>query len=394
GFPRLSETFILNELLELERLGMRLIIFSLKRSSDSYMHTEVRHLRSPIIYVPEKLPRLRALRCLFMALPIYSKNPVRFMRVISEFLNTGKKERFFDLWQSLFRWLWLCGQLHKQDVTYLHAHFAHDPATMAYWIKRLLGCSYSFTAHAKDIYCYSSSWLKRKIHASQFVLTCTQYNKQHLEGLSLNGTPIVCLYHGINLQKFKPANGFKSSPPLLLSVGRLVEKKGFPVLLKACAILRKAGLQFKCMIVGDGPSRQDLQRQVKHLNLQECVQMAGSLGHDCLIPLYSQATLFVLPCLVTDEGDRDGIPNSILEAMAMELPVVSTRVSGISEAVEDGVHGFLVEENNPVALAHAMEQLLSNPNLAKQFGQQSRRKVERTFDIKQNVANLRELFLV
>ncbi|MFQ5707440.1 MAG: glycosyltransferase [bacterium] len=393
GFPRLSETFILNEILELERQGLPLVIFSLKKEMGAQGPAEVTRLKSPVIYIPEKLSVPSYLSIYRANVALLLQSPQRYLRVTRQFLSTGKKERFFSIYQSFLRWIWFGRQLQKLRVARIHAHFAHDPTTMAYWVNRLLDIPYSFTAHAKDIYCYSEEWLQKKIHSAQWVATCTDYNKQHLQAVSQNGTAIYRLYHGIDLEKFKAGTRTQRSVPLVLAVGRLVEKKGFPSLISACNLLRSMGLAFQCLIVGEGPLRSALQEQIDRLGLSHQVGLGGALNHKRLLSLYKMASVFVMPSVITENGDRDGIPNVILEAMAMELPVVASRVSGIPEAVAHAKTGLLVEQRDARALATAIRNLLYDTGLARRLGQSGRRKVQADFNLHCNTKKMKELLI-
>lgn len=390
GFPRLSETFILHEMLELERQGVELLVFALKSGEREGLHREFQLLRAKPVYVPVRFS-LPMLRYSLGAWRMFrSQDRSRFIRLARRFLLSGKKERDFGLIKSFLRWLWLARQLRERGLENFHAHFAHDPATMAYWCAQLLQTSYSFTAHAKDIYCYSQTLLQEKIHHARFVITCTDYNRNYLHSVAQNGTPIHCLYHGLNTAKFQPHGSRQTEKPLVLAVGRLVEKKGFSFLIEACALLRQHGLAFACEIVGEGPLRAPLQAQIERLNLVRHVRVRGAMSHQELLARYQAATMLVAPSLITTRGDRDGIPNVILEAMAMALPVVAANVSGIPEAVDEET-GILFEEKNPRALAEAIARLLLDPILATQLGQAGRRKVRAKFDLNTNVRALKEL---
>lgn len=393
GFPRISETFILNELRQLQELGLWLRIFALKPGQQEIVHPTARLLQSHTVYVPVKLTSSLVLGALRAGFRWAVRGPGRFLRILTEFWRSGKKEREFPRWKSLLRWLWLCDRIEGERLEKIHAHFAHDPATLAYWVYRLLEVPYSFTAHAKDIYCYSQEQLKEKLRAARFVATCTRFNGEYLQKLSPNGTPIYCLYHGLDPEHLRPVAQPKAAPPLILSVGRLVEKKGFSDLIQACALLEQRGVAFQCQIVGEGPLRQTLEAQIQAGHLEHRITLRGALGHDRLLPLYHQASVFALPCCVTATGDRDGIPNVILEAMALELPVVSTRVSGIPEAVEHAHNGLLVEQHHPEALADAIQLLLQVPEMARQFGKEGRRIILDKFNLHRNVNALKELLI-
>jgi len=392
GFPRISETFILNELLQLQYEGFPFMIFALK-PGEKNVHLDVERLQKPVVYVPHKITLTVIVLALWSAFCIGLPCLHQFFLVLSEIWRGGKKEKEFNRLQSTVRWLWLCYQLRQNEITQIHAHFAHDPASMAFWAHQLLGIPYSFTGHAKDIYCYSETQLKEKIHAARFVVTCTGHNRENLQRVSQNGTPIHCLYHGIDFEKFKPVGRKKTEPVLILAVGRLMEKKGFYYLIEACKILKAEGFPFQCQIVGDGPLRDHLAAHIENAGLSKLVTLPGKLTHQRLIPLYYRASLFVSPNILLANGDRDGIPNVIIEAMAMELPVVSTRISGIPEAVRHDITGLLVEERNTEALAAAMLAILINPWRAGQMGRAARVHAKKMFSLQNNVHKLKELLV-
>lgn len=393
GFPRLSETFILNELLELQRQGLSFSIFALKRENDSGQQSDVQLLQTRPIFVPGKIT-IRFVTEVILAISAFTfQSPLKFIRVSRRFLMTGKKERSFTLALSFARWVWLCRKFQRKQVHQVHAHFAHDPTTMAFWVFRLLNIPYSFTAHAKDIYCYPQNLLREKIHHARWVTTCTCFNKEHLERCSQNGTPIHRLYHGLNFKKFNGQKKLKRNLPLILAVGRLVEKKGFSYLLEACSKLKEMGYVFACLIVGEGPERASLQQQIEIHNLTKCVHLPGAFAHEELIELYKKCSVFVMPSCVTETGDRDGIPNVVLEALAMEIPVVATDISGIPEVVKNEYTGLLVPQKNASELAFAVQTVLSNPDLAERLGRAGRQTVRSLFDLQTNVQAMKGLLL-
>ena len=219
----------------------------------------------------------------------------------------------------------------------------------------------------------------------------------YLRKLSTSDTPIYLSYHGLDLDRFQPnlnIIGEKDGElPLVLSVGRLCEKKGFPYLLQACPILKQKGYQFRCKIVGYGPMKEELEQLIETLEIGDIVSLVGQLAQDEVIKLYAEADIFALPCQITEDGDRDGIPNVLIEAMAMEVPVVSTDISGISELIEHKVNGILIPEKNPQALAAELEELLTQPQLIKQLKKSSRNKVLRQFSLDKNIKQIKDLFL-
>ncbi len=285
--------------------------------------------------------------------------------------------------------------LRRQPGHHLHAHFVDRAATAAIVVSRLLNRPYSVTAHANDIY-VDPVLLPEKMAEAKFVATCTQYNETHLANLNGNGLgqKLHCIYHGLDIDQYQPTERKRPSAiPLLLAVGQLKEKKGFAHLLCACRLLKDQGYDFQCHIVGEGPDRQALTSQIQQLGLGDTVTLCGALPHQAVIDKYQEADIFVLPCITGQDGDRDGIPNVILEAMAMELPVVSTRHSGIPEVVMDGVNGLLVPPADDTALAQALADLLDDRNGRNQLGQHGRQTVIESFSVEKNVERLLTQFM-
>jgi glycosyltransferase involved in cell wall biosynthesis len=266
----------------------------------------------------------------------------------------------------------------------------------------MTGIPYSFTAHAKDLYLTEPEILRDKMREAEFVLTCTAYNRNYLEKLGGDLTRVHLIYHGLDLARFTREAHEQVVPlaayteggrvPLLLSVGRLVEKKGFDTLVRACALLRDRGLRFRCLVYGEGPQREALETLIRELALENVVELPGSILQDDLIEIYRQAAVFALPCQVLENGDRDGLPNVIVEAMSMEIPVVSTEVSGVPELVEHGVNGFLVPPRAPEPLAAHLEMLLRDAALRRRFAQAGRQRVLAEFSLEHNTRRVLALF--
>jgi glycosyltransferase involved in cell wall biosynthesis len=237
-----------------------------------------------------------------------------------------------------------------------------------------------------------------KMRRARFVVTCTRTNQEYLEHLNASETPVYTIYHGLDLQLFSPAmerekKQEQSDPPLILSVGRLVEKKGFTFLVEACRLLNDKGHKFHCRIVGGADAyAEKISGLIERLQLDDTVSLHPAVTQEELRRIYEQAAVFVLPCQVLDNGDRDGIPNVLVEAMAMELPVVSTNVSGIPELITHRRNGLLVPQKNAEALAAAMEELLLDPGLRRELGKSARATVAGHFDARQNILRLKQLF--
>jgi len=389
SFPKISETFILREILALEKEGMDMHIFSLQRPQEKKSHVAASQVRANVQYIPSSffdnpMGFLRANFLLLLA------NPLRYFRALRFVVTRPEAGRIEDFVQACH----LALTVRALGLGHLHAHFINKPAGVAELVHLLIGLPYSITAHAKDIYLSPPEELTRKMKQAQFVVTCNEYNREFLSRLSNDGTSTVRIYHGLDPEQFCPAPGAGSTErlPLLLSVGRLREKKGFPSLLNACHYLKLGGYKFRCVIVGYGPMQSEIERLVAELELGDIVSLTGMLAQDEVIELYKRATIFILPCQITDDGDRDGIPNVLVEAMAMELPVVSTNVSGIPELVEHEQNGLLVRPEDPAGLAAAIARLLDQPRRRRELGKAGRAKVCREFSAERNAADLKALF--
>ncbi|MGI9405118.1 MAG: glycosyltransferase, partial [Hyphomicrobiaceae bacterium] len=284
---------------------------------------------------------------------------------------------------------------------HMHAHFGSDATTAALLASRLTGIPFSFTAHARDIYHtyvdpQSDARMRRmKMAEARFVVTVSDHNKQYLSDLagSENGRKIHRLYNGIDLARFSPDPKIKRETDLILSIGRLVEKKGLPDLLSACRILRDRGVGFSCVIVGDGPLRENLEQQIAADGLAGQVSLKGPMPQEDVIALMRRATMLAAPSVVAASGDRDGLPTVLLEALAAGLPAISTSVAGIPEIFGNEETGVLVAPSQPVELAAAMDVLLGDSALRERIATAARRRAKRLFSLSTNVATLKSFFI-
>ncbi len=394
-YPKLSETFILNEILGLEKLGLELEIFSLRRPADEPFHSSVEQVKAKVTYLPAgKVKHAPTLRQAFQMMRAHL-SLMLWRR--SQYFQTARdcQMQQGDHWRKAFsQAVVLAHALMRGKFDHLHAHFANLPTSVAVVVNRLCGISYSFTAHAKDIYLTDPDELKRKIEDATCVLTCTGYNHRYLTDLSPGSTPIHLAYHGVDIGKFDSASCTeKSGTPLILSVGRLCEKKGFPYLIRACRMLRDRGYQFQCRIIGYGELESELKALIAELDIADCVALLGKMAQDEVISVYQAASVFVLPCLVTDDGDRDGIPNVLMEAMVSRLPVISTGISGITELIEHMLDGVLVAERDVRGIADAMEMLLLQPQLRQRLGENGRTKVLGRFALDSSARRVHDILL-
>ena len=383
-FPRLSETFILNEILGVEELGLELTIFSLRKLPPEAepVHPDVAKVKGPVRYIPSLVRPLwppGLVLLLFSHLALLFAAPQRYFATLRFHFGSGNNPRLKDFLQAGY----LARAVSREQFTHLHAHFANVPTTVAEIVKHFTGIPFSFTAHAKDIYLTPNPELTRKIRKAECVLTCTAVNQRYLAGLASESTPVRLTYHGVDVSRFRELPRADSIPhkrvPLILSVARLCEKKGLEFLIEACRMLVDRGMAFQCRIVGYGPLEHKLQKMILNLSLQDRVSLLGKMTQDQLAALYPQADLFVLPCQVLENGDRDGIPNVLFEAMVCEVPIISTDVPGVCELIEHQKNGLLVEQRNPLALADAMQLLIGSPGLRDNLARNGRQTVLENF---------------
>ena len=390
AWPRLSETFILNEVLAVERSGGSLRIFSIKDSDGEPVHARVAQVRARVTCLSLRRHWKSALQA---NLRLLCRQPGRYCRALLQALRYRRRGVLLCFFQAGY----LAHELSREPVAHLHAHFAHAPAPVAMFTHQLTGIPYTFTAHAKDIYIKTPPELLRaEAQQAQAVITCTEYNRQYLStqiGPASDGK-LHCIYHGLDLSQFQFAwpRVSDARPPVILSVARLVEKKGLSDLIVAAGILRGRGRRFQVEIIGEGPQRQALEAQVMQLGLSDRVKLLGVQTYDMVCLAYQRASIFALPCMVTADGDRDGLPNVLLEAMGSGVPVVSTPVSGIPELIESEHDGLFVPPNSPTELADALDRLLTQPELSERLARAARAKIQTHFSIDRSSTQLLALF--
>ncbi len=419
NYPKTSETFIANEISLLERMGMRLRIFAVTKPEGQKRHGVTENIKAPLTYLPPVAHLSEVIfpiwfllsvpRFIGSHLSLIRLRPGPYLRAFASMLGMSMRYRRRKLAPPetlFFKEFVQAGYIALQvlrapSIRHLHAHFGHGAATITMFASNISGVPFSFTGHAKDIYqrdLNPRDLLRKKIHQARFVVTCTRANRDYLQALSANGTRIHKVYHGLDTAKFSPPqnrqNLNSSLPPLILSVGRFVPKKGFDDLVRACRLLKDRGHEFHCLIIGNQADYAEIIKQlIEQLDLDGTVALCDAVTQEELKHFYEQATVFCLPSKIVENGDRDGIPNVLAEAMAMELPVVSTNISGIPEIVEHGTNGLLVPEKNPKALADALERVLTAPDFARSLGGAARRTICEVFDSSQNIVELKELFL-
>ncbi|MBK4722022.1 glycosyltransferase family 4 protein [Azospirillum sp. YIM DDC1] len=382
GWPRLSETFIAQEILGLERRGLRQLIVSLRRPTDKAVHTLNRRIGAAVTYLPEYLHEepARMLRALTAAyqLPGWRSARAAWMADLRRDPSRNRVRRFGQACV-------LAAEL-PSDVTWLHAHFLHTPASVARYAALLTGLPWSFSAHAKDIWT-SPDWEKRKkLTDAHWGVTCTALGHAHLQALAPEPGRVELLYHGLDFARFpdppagRPARDGSDAadPVVLLSIGRAVEKKGFDLLIDALAQL-PAGLHWCWVHVGDGNRLAALKAQAERHGLSDRIEWLGAKAQDTVLAQYRRADLFVLPCRTAHDGDRDGLPNVLMEAQSQALACLSTRTAAVPELIEHGCTGWLVEPEDSAGLATALESLIRDPAGRVALGTAGETRVRRDF---------------
>ncbi|MCV2491799.1 glycosyltransferase [Geodermatophilus sp. YIM 151500] len=404
SWPRLSQTFVVNEVLAQERLGTRLELYSLTRSEERLVQPQVSAVRAQVHYLDERprRPRFAALRehalvarsapLAYAATVVYAAARPQLSRGYATLSTLGCLAAAVRVAAAVHR-----ARRAGDPVEHLHAHFAHDPALVALLTSRMTGVPYSVTAHARDLYQIPVPSLRARARAAVAVVTCCAANVDYLRSVlpaDLH-TRLRLIHHGVELDRFVPADRPDAPPPVrIVSVGRLVEKKGFADLLHACAELRSSRPEaaFRLRVLGDGPLRPELAGLRDRLGLREAVEFAGEVDRDGVLRAYQDADVFALTPWVPADGDRDGVPNVVVEAMACGLPVVTTDAGGVTEVVEHGRTGLVATPRDVGAIAGHLAELVTDPTRRRELGAAGRRRVEQGFDVRSAASELSAVF--
>jgi glycosyltransferase involved in cell wall biosynthesis len=395
GYPRLSETFIAQELLGLERSGLSLHLFSLRQPTDSKRHPVHDEIKAKVDYLPEYLHDNpgRVWRAWLKArrLPGYKAARTQFLADFKRDIAPNRARRFGQA-------LVLAAEM-PAGIEWLHAHFIHTPASVTRYAAIMRGMKWTCSAHAKDIWT-SKDWdLRGKLAEAQWTVTCTQSGHAHLQSLAADPKRVHLSYHGLDLDRFAAFNvppatrdgSDAENPARIVSVGRAVEKKGYDVLLDALARLPKT-LHWRFVHIGGGELLPALEAQADKLGIAKRIEWRGSQAQDSVLSEYRKSDIFALACRIAPDGDRDGLPNVLVEASSQNMACVSTNISGVPELITDDETGLLVPPEKPDQFAAALARLIGDPELRFRLGAAAEAKVRAEFDYRKSIAFLADLF--
>ena len=378
-FPSFGQTFCYREVAELDRQGITPPVFSIRNPINEPPQDWDTRIVKRVHYLPEEKELLDDVRQA-------SKKRKLTLEIVAALDEWGRRTDFLRLYQAAYVGL----RLQQTGIRHVHAHFAGMAARTAYWILKFFPITFSFTAHANDIFAPRDFeiGLDKLVGTARVIVTETDYAAQFLrERFPEHSHRIHRIYNGLNLAEFGRTN-FSSTPPLIVAVGRLIAKKGFADLIRACGLLVERGRLVQCEIIGEGPLENELRAQIDQLNLQDRVALSGAKPQREVRQRLAAASVFVLPSVLDAEGGMDNLPTVIMEAMATGLPVISTDIGGIPEMLIQNETGFLVRPGDAGALAGAIEKVIDDRLLAQRLGEAGYERAQRLFSIEKNVHEL------
>jgi glycosyltransferase involved in cell wall biosynthesis len=392
-FPYLTETFILREIILLRRLGLDVHIFSMFPPLPTPVHTEVQEVMPYTHYSPYLISGRLILAQFYFLLHA----PYKLFRALSRAIWQTYREPLILLRVLLIfpKTVYFAKEIQKLGIEHIHAHFVWVSGIAAGIAHDLTGVTYSLHSHAFDLFARDQENVSRQLALADGVVTVSQYHRQYIRNLCprLSLEDIRVVHYGVDLEEFSLAPiSAQNGRVRIISVGSLLEKKGHEYLIEACARLAQQGYAFQCLIVGMGPRQDALQARIDNYGLHDCVFLLGGKTQDEIRELYRKSDLFVLACVVARGGDRDGMPNVLLEAMSMQIPVITTAVTGIPELVRDRENGLLVPQRDALALAGAIEQLIKDQTLRRRLAKEGRQTVLSEFDIHKTADQLASTF--
>ncbi|MBN1452692.1 MAG: glycosyltransferase [Anaerolineales bacterium] len=392
-FPKLTETFILREMIALRDLGVEVYIFSLQPPHAEPVHAQVQEMMPYVRYSPLFLSwKLWGAQAYFLF-----RSPLKYFRALFKVLwQTWREPGVLLAVLSLFpKSVYFARQMQELGIDHIHAHFLWINGIAAQVVSDLIGVTFTVHPHAFGLFMRNQADVRAQLELVNGIVTIAEYHRQYILNLCprLTAEDVAVVHDGLDPAQFTPAPIPSADGAMrITSVGSLMEKKGHTYLIAACAGLVERGVPFRCVIAGEGPLHASLQAQIERENLQDCVLLLGAKTQAEVYDLYRHSAIFVLPCVVAKGGDRDGMPNVLLEAMCMEIPVVSTPVTGTPELVHDGENGILVPERDAEALTQALMRLIEDEALRVRFGKKGRETVLSGFDIYQSAGQLVAIF--
>ena len=395
GYPRLSETFIAQEIRNLEKRGLNIEIISLRHPTDKATHPIHGEITAKVTYLPEylreEIPRVLKGWWNARKLPGYSKALRAF---IADFKRDKTKSRIRRFGQAMV----LASEL-PQSVERIHFHFLHTPASVTRYAAMMRKLPWSGSAHAKDIWTIPDWEKTEKLAQMDWLSTCTAYGAAHLQEISAEPEKVKLIYHGLDLSRFdhfdRPKNAKDGSDPdqpvIFLSVGRLVRKKGYDDLLEAFAKL-PSDLNWKLIHIGGGDLSDKLKKKAEELNLANKIEWLGPQSQEAVLKNMREADAFILASKIAEDGDRDGLPNVLMEAQSQALPVISTNISAIPELIIEGKNGLLVDASDDDAMSDRIKRLILEPNTRQSLGKAGEDRVRNEFDADHCISRLAQSF--
>ncbi|WP_230425604.1 glycosyltransferase family 4 protein [Spartinivicinus ruber] len=402
GYPRLSETFIAQEIKALEQRGLQIQLVSLRHPTDQHVHPIHKEIKAPVNYLPEYLHQ-EPWRVIKALLKLVHKKA--FWQLLLVWWQDFKRDRTRNRLRRLGQALVLAVEL-STETQWLYAHFIHTPGSVTRYASLLTGLPWSCSAHAKDIWTTPQWELTEKLNELTWLATCTGANQQYLQSLAANPEKVILVYHGLDFNRFKAASrseisdrsvpekavrSTKSVVVQLISVGRAVAKKGYDVLLQALAQL-PTELNWHFVHIGGGPLLSSLQTQATQLGIADKVEWLGAKPQEEVLAQYRQADIFVLASKITDDGDRDGLPNVLMEAQSQGLSCIASNISGIPELIIDQQTGLLVPQEDASALANAIAKLITDDTLRHRLAEAGKQRVTTEFSLATNIERLVKQF--
>jgi len=394
-FPKLTETFVLYEILAVRRQGVDAVVYPLIRERTRVMHPEARRIVEEARFEPLISWRLLRAHAHYLC-----RSPARYLGALARLLrsNLGSRRYFLGALGLFPKAVRFAQMMEDEGVTHVHAHFASHPAAAAFVIRRLTGIPFSFTAHGSDLH-RDRHMLREKVAEADFVVPISQFNRDIIlaECGSVHAEKTIVIHCGIDPEFFHPPRHedapHASGRMRILCTGTLHEVKGQTYLVEACRRLAERGVQFHCELLGDGPDRNALERQIADAGLTGSVELLGRCTREGVAKRLREVDVFVAPSVPSRDGRREGIPVALMEAAASGLPVVASDLSGIPEAITDGEHGYLIAPGDAPGLADALERLAADRELRERLGRAGRERMLVEFDLYENARVLAQRFV-